>query len=117
MLHLSQNEQNELIIRLHDLPTQPSDAYKFVFEHEQQRTPYDVELTDVSAFKYRYSQFVLTLPDDIPTMTREGEYSLKVYSGDELVWTGKAKLAATEFDKKVNEIELGNNEIYEGDRI
>jgi hypothetical protein len=49
-------------------------------------------------------------------MTFDGEYSVKIYEDGLLIWKGKAILNPTMYGAETNEIELGNNKIYEGDR-
>jgi len=117
MLYLNKNQTNTLTIpRLNDLGNEAGDVYLFVFKHEQQNVNLEIELTDVSLFPYRYSEFEFTLPADLEDMTFDGEYSVKIYEDGLLIWKGKAILNPTMYGAETNEIELGNNKIYEGDR-
>ena len=116
MLYLTKESVNELIIRLNDLSDSVGDEYQFTFEHELQQTKHDCTLVDESLFPYRYSQFYLTLPDDLPNLTKDGEYAVTVKKDGETIWKGKAFVTAATYETKTNDVELGNNKIYEGDR-
>lgn len=113
MLYLNKQASNTIVLRLTDLVTPMPSVYTFVFRHEQQKVNLEVDLTDISDFGYRYSQFVLTLPDDLPDMTKEGEYSFIVNHEDVEIYKGKAILNPQARVVKTHEIELGNNKIHD----
>lgn len=112
MLYLNKQASNTFVLRLTDLVEPMPDSYTFVFRHEQQKQNMQVDLADLSNYKYRYSEFVLTLPTDLPNMTKEGEYSFIVLHENNEIYKGKAIVTPEQRVVKTHDVDLGINKIH-----
>lgn len=115
MIQLVKNTTNQIYLNVANLREVEGFDYFFTFVHEQEKKEYEITLTDVSSYNYRYSKFALILPTDLD-LKKEGDYCYRVYEDDtraNLLAIGMAHVDGTPRDNNTYEATTGNNKIYD----
>lgn len=111
-LLVRKGETNWLTVTAQELSTSESPIYKFVFTHDTEQIPKEINLTDESEFKDSYNLFKLIEGTDLSLIT--GQYEYKIYdSNNALVEVGKMIVLSTDEEKTyANEYNNQNNFIF-----
>jgi hypothetical protein len=95
MVIIEQGADVFIYIALFDKRETSSNAYTFLFQHEVTKEEVTLNLTDVSDFKYRYSEFAISEASfSSSTVGFWRYYVTQTGSGADIIATGKMELTA-----------------------
>jgi hypothetical protein len=95
MVIIQKEEDSTIYIALFDKRQTSSNSYTFLFQHEVTKEEVTLNLTDVSAFKERYSEFNISEASFLNgTVGFWRYYVTQTGSGGNIIATGKMELTA-----------------------